>query len=75
MIKDALNDPDSYEHDETIYRDQGDQLWVRTRFRARNMIGGMVRQQVMAQVDLDGNVIEILGHQQRGADGLYHDLE
>lgn len=75
MIKESLNDPDSYEHDETIYREQGDQIWIRTRFRARNMMGGMVRQQVVALGDLDGNVTEIIAHQYRGADGNYHDVQ
>jgi len=74
IVKAALNDPDSYDHEETTYRDQGDQLWIRMRFRSRNMMGGMVRHQVMALADLDGNILEVLAHQARGADGYYQDV-
>lgn len=60
LIKKSMNDPDSYEHDDTTYSDKGDYLMVRTYFRGRNAFGGMVRNQVTAKVDLEGNVIEII---------------
>jgi hypothetical protein len=59
-IKDAMNDPRSYEHVETVSWDQGDYLVVRTTFRGKNAFGGVVKNWIKAKVDLDGNVIAIL---------------
>ncbi len=59
LIKENLNDPDSYEHLETTYRIQGDTIWVFTNFRSRNGFGGMVREGVTAITDKQtGKVIE-----------------
>ena len=59
VIKDNLNDPDSYEHIETTYRIQGDTIWVFTNFRSKNGFGGMVREGVTAITDKQtGKVIE-----------------
>jgi len=55
-----MNDPDSYDHVETVYWDKGDHLIVRTTFRGKNAFGGIVRNSTRAKVDLDGNVIAIL---------------
>lgn len=60
VIKNGMNDPDSYEHVETTYRDLGDSLIVSTTFRGKNAFGGMVKNTVVAQVDLDGNVLKII---------------
>lgn len=59
-IKDAMNDPGSYEHVETVYGDHGDYLVVRTTFRGKNAFGGVVKNWIKAKVDLDGNVIAII---------------
>lgn len=59
-IKKSMNDPDSYEHDETKYWDRGDHLVVLTQFRGRNGFGGMVRNTVKAKVDMAGNIIEVM---------------
>ena len=59
-IKDSMNDPASYAHDQTHYTDYGDHLIVITAFRGKNAFGGVVRQSVMAKVDLEGNVIQII---------------
>ncbi|HBN7642451.1 hypothetical protein NDR77_13400 [Pseudomonas aeruginosa] len=59
-IKKSMNDPDSYEHDETSYWDRGDHLVVLTHFRGRNAFGGMVRNSVKAKVDLNGNILEVI---------------
>lgn len=59
-IKKSMNDPDSYEHVETTYRDLGDSLIVSTTFRGKNGFGGMVKNTVVAQVDLDGNILNII---------------
>lgn len=60
IIKKSMNDPDSYEHDKTVYVDKGDHLIVQTTFRGKNAFGGVVRNSIMAKVGLDGSVIEIL---------------
>jgi hypothetical protein len=60
VIKESMNDPDSYDHVETRYGDKGDHLIVRTTFRGKNAFGGVVKNTVVAKVDLDGNVIEII---------------
>jgi hypothetical protein len=62
-IKERMNDPDSFEHDETRYIDKGDHLIIITSFRGKNAFGGVVRSTTMAKVDLDGNVLEILSHE------------
>lgn len=41
-IKKGLNDPKSYEHDETTYSIAGDKVKVKCVFRAKNAFGGVV---------------------------------
>jgi hypothetical protein len=60
IIKKSMNDPDSYEHVETIYWDKGDHLIVKTTFRGKNAFGGVVKNWVMAKADLNGNIIEVI---------------
>ncbi|WP_305465415.1 hypothetical protein [Photobacterium leiognathi] len=60
LIKKAMNDPDSYEHDETVYWDKGDYLIVRTTYRGKNVFGGVVRNFVKAKVSLNGDVLQII---------------
>lgn len=60
VIKKSMNDPDSYEHVETYYKDEGTRIFVSTTFRGKNAFGGIVKNTVTAYVDFDGNVIEIL---------------
>ncbi len=59
-IKKTMNDPNSFEHVETTYLDKGDHLVVKTTFRGKNAFGGVVENWVMAKVNLDGYVIEII---------------
>ncbi|MBN2134087.1 MAG: hypothetical protein JW741_31580 [Sedimentisphaerales bacterium] len=59
-IKKSMNDPDSYQHDETRYVDKGDHLIVFTTFRGKNAFGGVVKNTIAAKVDLQGNVLEII---------------
>lgn len=59
-IKEIMNDPDSYDHVETEYWDKGDHLIVKATFRGKNAFGGVVKNWVMARVDLDGNVIAVI---------------
>jgi len=60
IIKDAMNDPDSYKHVETVYWDMGDHLVVRTTYRGKNAFGGVVKNWVKAKIGLDGKVLEII---------------
>ncbi len=60
VIKKAMNDPDSYEHDETKYWDRGDHLIVETTYRGKNAFGGVVKNYVKAKISLDGQVLQIL---------------
>lgn len=59
LIKDSMNDPDSYEHVETKYWDMKDHLIVITTFRGKNAFGGVVKNTVKAKASLDGENIEI----------------
>lgn len=58
-IKKNMNDPSSYEHVSTKYFDMGDHLKVVTEFRGTNSFGAKVKNTVIAQVGLDGHIIEI----------------
>ena len=60
LIKETMNDPDSYKHVKTIYWDKDDYLIVKTTFRGKNGFGGVVTNSLIAKADLNGNVIEIL---------------
>lgn len=60
LVKAALNDPDSYEHETTTYRDTGSTLIVRMVYRARNAFGGYVRGSVLAECAIDGTVIRVI---------------
>ncbi|SHH55340.1 hypothetical protein [Ferrimonas marina] len=59
-IKRAMNDPSSYEHDETVYWDMGDHLVVQMRYRGSNAFGAIILTQTKAKVTLDGHIIQIL---------------
>ena len=59
-IKDAMNDPESFEHVETKYWDMKDHLVVLTTYRGKNAFGGKVKNWVKAKVDMEGNVLEII---------------
>lgn len=59
-IKESMNDPDSYEHVETTYTDNGDHLIVLTKFRGKNGFGGTVLNAVKAKVSIEGDVLKIL---------------
>ncbi len=60
FIKENMNDPDSYDHVETVSWDNGDHLVVMTTFRGKNAFGGVVKNYVKAKVDLNCNVIAII---------------
>lgn len=60
VIKESMHDPDSYDHEETVYADKGAHLIVKTTFRGKNAFGGVVKNSVTAKVSLDGQVLEII---------------
>lgn len=60
LIKQAMNDPGSFDHVKTLYRDNGDHLVVSTSYRGKNAFGGIVKNWIRAKVDLDGNVLKII---------------
>lgn len=61
LVKRNMNDPDSYEHDETIVTLKLDHAIVFMTYRGRNGFGGIVRESIKATVSLeDCSVISIL---------------
>lgn len=60
MIKNSMNDPDSYVHVQTKYGDMTGYLIVTTTFRGKNAFGGVVTNTVRAKVSIDGENIELL---------------
>ena len=63
IIEKGCRNPDSYEHIETSFRDEGNFIFVVTNYRAENGFGGMSLGKVTAKVDLSGNVIEIVSQE------------
>lgn len=59
-IKVQMNDDDSFEHIETTYSDKGKYILIETRFKGKNVFGGIVKQSIQAKADTNGNLIEIL---------------
>lgn len=60
LIKNNMNDPDSYEHVETLYGDYETYLIVKTTYRGKNVYGGVVKNFVKAKVSMDGTILSIL---------------
>jgi hypothetical protein len=59
-IKDHMNDPDSYQHVETKYwKVSNDVILVMTEFRGKNSFGGVVKSNVKAEVDMQGNILKV----------------
>lgn len=56
-IKKGMNDPDSFKHIETRFKDLGNEIVVHESFRGKNAFGGLVINKVIATVDIDGNVL------------------
>lgn len=58
-VKTALKDPDSYEHIETKYVDNGAKgISVLMKYRAKNSFGGYVVESIIASYDNAGNLTE-----------------
>ena len=59
-IKESLHSPDSFKHVKTTYRDAGDHLIVSTWYKASNLYGVILEGYVMAKINLEGEIMEIL---------------
>ena len=60
-IRQNMNDPDSYEHVETIFAVVGEDLRVQTKYRGKNMYGGKVLGSVTALVDIEtGEILHVI---------------
>lgn len=59
-IKEALNDPESYEHIKTTYKDLDSILVISTTFTAKNGFGGRLKKEVIATSDTLGNVTSVI---------------
>jgi hypothetical protein len=60
LIKQTMNDPDSYEHVETRFADKGDYIRVFTKFRGKNAFGGMVVDSATADFTITGDLIRVI---------------
>lgn len=60
LIKQTMNDPDSYEHVETRFADKGDYIRVFTKFRGKNAFGGMVVDSATADFTITGDFIRVI---------------
>lgn len=58
MLKQAMNDPDSYDHVETKYIDKGSYIRVFCTFRGKNAFGGVVKNTKVADFTIDGRFIK-----------------
>lgn len=58
MIKQAMNDPDSYDHVETKYIDKGSYIRVFCTFRGKNAFGGTVKNTKVADFTIDGSFLK-----------------
>ncbi len=59
VVKEAMHDPDSFDHLKTVYWDKGDKLVVKMDFRGKNTFGALVKNTVYAETDLEGNILSI----------------
>ena len=62
-IKENLQNPDSFEHVETKFRDDGDGLTVIMKYRGENGFGAIRTQTAIAKVDYDGNILNLISNE------------
>lgn len=58
LIKQSMNDPDSYDHVETKYSDKGSFIRVFCTFRGKNAFGGLVKNTKVADFTIDGTFLQ-----------------
>lgn len=61
MVQDNLNDPDSFEHIETVYEEKKDHLLILMKYRASNVFNAKIKKEILVRVTKDtGTVLEIV---------------
>lgn len=60
VTKESMNDPESFEHIKTVYWDHDSIIVVKMDYTGKNGFGGRVRGTVMANCNLDGEVLKII---------------
>ncbi|MDD4779152.1 MAG: hypothetical protein PHT02_00915 [Tissierellia bacterium] len=63
LVKENMNDPKSFKHVETRYKDNGDGITVYMKYRGKNAFGGLVLNEVIAKSDYKANTITILSNE------------
>ncbi len=56
-----MKDPNSFGHVNTVYWNMGTHIVVKTTYRGKNSFGALVINWIKAKIDLNGNVISIIG--------------
>lgn len=60
LVKNNLNNPDSFKHRWTKYRMEDGDLIIRMTYSGTNAFGGVVTNSVLVRGDIEGNIVEIL---------------
>ena len=58
-VKNAMNDPDSYEHVQTTFEYKKDKVIGTMLYRGKNAFGGKVVDKAIGTFDYDGNLLEV----------------
>ena len=58
-IKNSMNDPESYEHVSTSWKDKGDYIQLETTIRGTNAYGAKILNTYYAKALIDGEIIDI----------------
>lgn len=59
IVKQNMLEPRSFEHIETRYYDMNDYIEVHMQYRGKNAFGGVVRNSVLAKMDINGKILYI----------------
>lgn len=62
-IKENLQNPDSFEHVETSFRDDGDGLTVKMKYRGENGFGAIRTQTAIVKTDYEGNILNLISNE------------
>ncbi len=62
-IKENLQNPDSFEHVETKFRDDGDGLTVIMKYRGENGFGAIRTQTAIVKTDYEGNILNLISNE------------
>lgn len=60
VVKSQMLDPDSFEHVQTNYADDGESIRVRMVYRGSNAFGATVTSIVVARASINGDILEII---------------